>query len=158
MERAAKRVSDSRTEQIQIIMPEHINGTNRLFGGVLMQWIDVVAAVVARRHANSDVTTASVDRLEFRSPAHVNDTVILVGRMTHVGKTSMEVRVETFVEALSGARTLINRAYPVLVALDEAENPVTVPELVLESEEDRLEWEAGSRRRRLRKQRREENY
>lgn len=93
-----KKVSESKTEQIQILMPQHINGYKRLFGGVLMEWIDVVAGVVARRHANSEVTTASVDNLQFKSPAYVNSTIILIGKITYVGTTSMEVRVETFVE------------------------------------------------------------
>ena len=64
-----KKVSDSKTEQIQILMPEHINGFNRLFGGKLMEWIDVVAAVVARRHSGCNVTTASVDNLQFKAAA-----------------------------------------------------------------------------------------
>ena len=97
-ERPAKRVSDSRTEQIQILMPQHINGMGRLFGGQLVQWIDVVAAVVARRHSNAEVTTATIDNLMFEAPAYVNSTVILVGQVTYVGNTSMEVRVDTFVE------------------------------------------------------------
>ena len=75
-----KKVSESKTEQIQILMPQHINGYKRLFGGVLMEWIDVVAGVVARRHANSEVTTASVDNLQFKSPAYVNSTIILSGK------------------------------------------------------------------------------
>lgn len=153
-----KTVAESRTEQIQILMPEHINGTNRLFGGTLMEWIDVVAAVAARRHANSDVTTASVDTLEFKAPAHMNDTVILDARLTHVGRTSMEVRVDTFVEALDGTRTLINKAYLVLVAIDANEQPHEVPRLTLITDEDHEEWEAGARRHKLRKSRREENY
>ena len=118
-----KKVSESKTEQIQILMPQHINGYKRLFGGVLMEWIDVVAGVVARRHANSEVTTASVDNLQFKSPAYVNSTIILIGKITYVGTTSMEVRVETFVESLSGERKLVNRAYVVMVALDEHERP-----------------------------------
>ena len=56
-----KTVAQTRTEQIQILMPEHINGYKRLFGGKLMEWIDVVAAVAARRHSNRNVTTAAVD-------------------------------------------------------------------------------------------------
>ena len=68
-ERPLKRVEDSRTEQVQILMPEHINGTRRLFGGKLMEWIDVVAAVVARRHSGCEVTTASVDILQVRAAA-----------------------------------------------------------------------------------------
>jgi acyl-CoA hydrolase len=150
---APKRVSDSRTEQIQILMPAHINGYKRLFGGKLMEWIDVVAAVAARRHSNCEVTTACIDSLEFQSAAHVNSTIVLVGCITHVGKTSMEVRVDTFVESLKGERRLINQAYLVMVALDENEQPTPVPGLILETEEEKQEWEAAVQRRALRKQR-----
>ena len=90
-----KRVQDSRTEQIQILMPEHINGAGRLFGGKLVEWIDVVAGVVARRHSGSNVITAAIDNLQFKEGAYVNNTLVLVGRVTHVGRTSMEVRVDT---------------------------------------------------------------
>lgn len=158
MQRLQKRVSESRTEQIQILMPQHINGAKRLFGGVLMQWIDVVAGVAARRHANAEVTTASVDNLQFKSPAYVNSTLILIGTVTFVGRTSMEVRVDTFVEELDGQRKLINRAYVVMVALDEQDRPMEVPGLVLETDEERQEFEAGRRRNALRKQRRAENF
>lgn len=148
-----KRVCESRTEQIQILMPAHINGYKRLFGGKLMEWIDVVAAVVARRHANREITTACVDSLEFQSAAHVNSTIVLVGCITHVGKTSMEVRVDTFVESLAGERRRINRAYLVMVALDDNEQPTPVPGLILETDEEKQEWEAAIKRRALRKQR-----
>lgn len=153
-----KRVADSRTEQVQIIMPEHINGVNRLFGGKLVEWIDIVAGVVARRHCNRNVTTVSIDNLHFKAPAYVNSTVMLIGQITYVGRTSMEVRVDTFVEALEGSRQLINRAYLVMVALDEGEQPVEVPRLLLETEEEQQEWEAGKRRSQLRKQRRSERF
>lgn len=153
-----KKVSDSKTEQIQILMPEHINGFNRLFGGRLMEWIDVVAAVVARRHSGCNVTTASVDNLQFKAAAYINSTIFLSGQITYVGTSSMEVRVTTYVEQLNGLRQMINRAYLVLVALDENDNPVHVPGLILETDEERLEWEAGEKRRELRKQRRLEAY
>ena len=153
-----KPVSYSYTEQIQILMPSHINGSSRLFGGRLMEWMDIVAAVVARRHSGRDVTTACVDTLEFAAPAHVNDTILIIGRMTYVGRTSMEVRVETYTENREGLRRRINRAYFVLVAIDEAENPVEVPRLALETDEDRLEWENGKKRRELRRKRRAEHY
>lgn len=154
----SKRVSDSYTEQIQIVMPEHINGYNRLFGGKLMEWIDVVAGVVARRHSNRNVTTAAVDQLQFHAAAHVNSTIVLKGRITYVGSTSMEVRVDTVVESLDGSQSVINRAYLVLVALDEKERPVRVPRLIVETEEEQREWEAGERRAALRKQRKEERF
>ena len=147
----SKRVSDSKTEHVQILMPEHINGYGRLFGGKLVEWIDVVAGVVARRHSGRNVTTLYIDNLHFKAAAYVNDTVVLVGRVTYVGRTSMEVRVDTFVESLSREKRLVNRAYFVMVALDEDEKPVQVPGLIPETDEDRLEWEAGAQRTRQRK-------
>lgn len=153
-----KRVCDSYTEQIQILMPEQINGYGRLFGGKLVEWIDVVAGVVARRHSGCNVTTAAIDNLRFKSAAHVNSTIVIKGKMTYVGKTSMEVRVDTYVEDLSGERKVINRAYLVMVALDDNEHPTAVPRLILESDEERREWEAGEKRAALRKQRREERF
>ena len=156
--RPMKTVAESRTEQVQILLPEHINGYNRLFGGQLMQWIDVVAAVVARRHSNRNVTTASIDNLQFKAAAHVNDTVVLFGQITYVGRTSMEVRVQTYVEGMDGIRRLINRAYFVMVALDENEMPTPVPGILPETLEEKLEYEAGIKRNALRKQRREEQF
>ena len=155
---SAKKVSESATEHVQILMPGHINGYKRLFGGQLMEWIDVVAAVVARRHSSCNVTTASVDNLQFKAAAYANSTLVLKGRITHVGNTSMEIRVDTFVEDLDGAQKEINTAYLVLVALDENDNPAKVPPLLIETPEEQAEWGAGVRRHNLRKQRRAEDF
>ena len=146
-----KTADQSATSQVQILFPGDTNGFGRLFGGQLMQWIDVVAAVVARRHSNCNVTTAAVERLDFKAPAFANDTIVLDGRMTYVGRTSMEVRVNTFVEALDGKRSLINTAYLTLVAIDAHQNPVPVPGLELVTEQDRLLWAQGQARRQQRK-------
>lgn len=146
----AKTVKDSYTEQVQILNQSNINGFGRLFGGQLMQWIDVVAAVVARRHSEKNVTTILVDKLEFKKPARVNNTVVLQGYITYVGRTSMEICVKTYVESLSGVRTLINKAYVVMVALDENDNPVPVPELLLTTDEEKAEWEDAKRRKIMR--------
>ena len=158
MDRPLRRARDSYTEQVQIIMPQHVNGAQRLFGGQLMAWIDVAAAVAARRHAGRPVTTASVDELSFLHAANIDDTVVLAARVTYVGRTSMEVRVDTFVENLNGERHMINRAYLVLVALDENDHSTPVPPLLLETDEERAEWEAGKRRSELRKQRKAEQF
>lgn len=149
--RPMKTVGESLAEQVQIVMPGHCNADGRLFGGRLLEWIDVVAAVAARRHSGRNVTTAAVDNLQFRAAAHAGDTVLLRGRVTWVGRTSMEVRVDTFVEQLGGDRALINRAYLVLVAIDEEEKPAPVPGLYTIAPEERAEWEAGERRREQRR-------
>lgn len=147
-ERTMKRVQDSYTTQVQILTQANLNGYYRLFGGQLMSWMDIVAAVTARRHSGRNVTTACVADLEFRSPAHANDTVTLTGEIIFVGRTSMEVLVKAYVEHLSGERSLINEARFVMVALDENEKPAVVPGLILETEEQKALWaEAAARRK-----------
>ena len=153
-----KRVADSVVETVHVVRPNHLNSANRLFGGVLMQWIDEVAGIVAKRHAMTTVTTASVDNLRFLKGAYQNEMVVLVGRLTYVGKTSMEVRVDTYTENLSGERKVINRAYVVMVALDENDKPVAVPKLILETEAEKTEWEAAEKRREMRSQRKAEGF
>ena len=148
-----KRVSESRTEQVQILTQGVLNGYGRLFGGKLMEWIDIVAAVTARRHSGKNVTTAAVDSLEFTAPAYANDTVVLVGTVTYTGKTSMEVCVKTYIEKLSGERKLINKAYLIMVALDENEKPAEVPTLICETEEQEREFLEGCHRAQMRKRR-----
>ena len=154
----AKPARLSRTVQTQIVLNEHINGAGRLFGGRLMEWIDIVAGVATRRHSGRNVTTASVDTLSFKAPAYLNDTVSIEGVVTCTGRTSMEVRVDTYVEALDGQRSMINRAYLVLVALDAQGHPTPVPPLLAETDEEKAEQEAGLRRTALRKQRQKEQF
>ena len=133
-EMAKKRVKDSETEQSYLLMHRHINGYGRLFGGQLVAWIDELAGLVGRRHCGHEITTACIDNLNFKHPAFLNDTVVLVGRVTYVGRTSMEVRVDTYVEELAtGIRKMINRAYVVMVAIDENGRALPVPGLILES-------------------------
>ena len=146
----AKSVSDSRTQQVQILSQSTLNGYKRLFGGRLMEWIDVVAAVTARRHCNMNVTTAAIDKLVFKNPAHANDTVVLEGYITYAGKTSMEICVETCVEALDGSRTGINKAYLVMVAIDEDGKPAKVPPLIVETDEEKRRYEAAIKRKEIR--------
>ncbi len=153
-----KHVSDTMIEQVYQVRPEHLNGSGRLFGGRLMEWIDEVAGLVAMRHAQSNVITASVDNLKFIRGVYQGDLLVLIGKMTYVGHTSMEERVDTYVETLDGMRRPVNRAYLVQVAVDQKDKPVRVPGLIVETESEKAEWEAGIRRRAMRKQRKEEGF
>ena len=153
-----RKVSESVTETVHIVRPNHLNAASRLFGGVLMQWMDEIAALTAKRHTRTNVITASVDNLRFLKGAYQNDVIVIKGQMTYVGNTSMEVRVESFVERPDGERTLITCAYFTIVALDGNDKPTPVPQLILETEEERQEWENGKRRREVRKMRREEGF
>ena len=75
----SRKVSDSRVETVHIVRPNHLNAAGRLFGGMLMQWIDEVAALVAKRHT-PQMTTASVDNLSFLKELIHPDSVVIVGK------------------------------------------------------------------------------
>lgn len=153
-----KTVQDSITECTHIVIARHLNGANRLFGGQLMEWIDIVGGIVARRHSEHNVITAAIDNLQFKAGCHNNDIVLLIGKITYVGNSSMEVRVDTYVEGTDGVRKPINRAYLVLVAIDEQENTVRVPRLKITTEAEQAEWDGAIKRNEYRKIRRKEGF
>lgn len=153
-----KYVKDSLTEQTYLMRPKYLNEYGNLFGGELMAWIDEVASIVAMRHSESDITTAAVDNLNFKAGATINDVIVLRGKITYVGRTSMEVRVDTYVEDRHGIRKMINRAYLVMVAVDKNHVPVSVPGLYVETESEKAEWAGGEKRYELRKRRRKEGF
>lgn len=156
--RPAKKAADSLTEQQYLVCPSHINHYGRLFGGQLLKWIDELAGIVAMRHCGGTVTTAAIDNLQFQAPAYTGDMVVLRGMITSVGRSSMEVRVDTYREALDGSREMINRAYIDMVCINCKGQPEEVPALCVETEEQRLEQEAAQKRRQMRRLRRQEGF
>lgn len=157
--RPEKSITESMTEQIHLLRYEDINGENRLFGGKLVSWIDEVAGTVAKRHTGMRVTTASIDNLQFKQPARLDDLIVIIGHITYVGNKSMEVRVDTYVEALDGIRRPINRAYLTVVALDEHSAPCRIPYgIKIETESQKGDLEGALRRIELRRTRQKEGF
>ena len=98
-----------------------------------------------------NVTTASVENLTFLHGAYQNDMVVIKGKLTWVGTSSMEVCVDTYVETISGERDHINSARFMMVALDENDMPVRVPRLMLRTDEEHAAWSQAEERRQVRK-------
>ena len=99
-----------------------------------------------------------MDNLRFIRGAFQNDLVVLLARVTYVGNTSMEVRVDTYIEDFGGTRKPINRAYLTLVAVDDEGKPRKVPSILLETESEKAEWSAAEKRKELRIQRKKEGF
>jgi len=115
----------------------------------------VAGAMAAQRHSNKIVVTASIDSVEFKRPVRQGQIVILRAKVTWVGRTSMEVAVEVFSEDfMTGERKFTNKAYLTFVAVDQDGKPSEVCGLLLETDEDRREYEAAAKRRCERLQRR----
>ncbi|MCR5527318.1 MAG: acyl-CoA thioesterase [Lachnospiraceae bacterium] len=157
--RPSRTVEYSQIENLHVVRGEDINGTGRLYGGRLLSWIDETAATCAQRHSGLEITTASIDNLTFKRGAYTNDIVVLVAKVTYVGHTSMEVRVNTYVEDMDGYRHPINRAYLTYVAITRDGKPLPIPySLEITKENERIEWEAALKRRANRKHRSVEGF
>ena len=139
-------VQDSLTRQTRTLMYQDLNTRGKLYGGRLLEWIDMVAGITGRRYCGTEVTTAAIDKLDFLTAAKLGDILEIIGKVTYVGNTSFEVKVETYVDRQNGERERINRAYLVMVALDEEERSIRPPRLVLQNDEERLEYEAAEQR------------
>lgn len=139
----------SRCVMTQIVMPEHTNGpAGVMFGGVMMQWIDVCAGVAAMRHAGGSVVTASIDRLDFLTPVHVSEVVLLEAQVNFVSRTSMEVGCKVETEDMrSRKRRRTTKAYLTFVAVDGTGKPRVLPELMLCDDDDRRRNADAERRR-----------
>ena len=133
----------------QIVMPGHANGAaGVMFGGIMMQWIDVCSGVAAMRLAAGGVVTASIDRLDFIHPVHVGDVVNLSAQVNYASRTSMEVgcRVETE-DVRSGTRRYTTKAYLTFVAVDDHGQPREIRPLTLATPDDKRRWDQGAARR-----------
>lgn len=132
------------------MMPHQANGlrTPSVFGGVVMNMVDRCAALSAMRHARGQVTTLSIDRILFKEPIRVGELVEVRSRVVRVGRTSMSVLANVYAEHIaSGVRRHTNECWLTFVHLDDEGNPVPVPPLLLETDEDRLLSEVATRRR-----------
>jgi acyl-CoA hydrolase len=134
----AKTPRQSAVETRYILAPHQVNALGTAFGGVIMSWIDTVAAMVAQRHCNGVVVTASIDTISFKAPIHVGNHVILKASVNYVGNTSMEVGVQVSKEnPMTGENVRTVTAYLTFVHLDEHGTPKVVPRLVPETADEK---------------------
>jgi acyl-CoA hydrolase len=145
---AGKSVNHSQVIMSNVMLPQHANAAGNVHGGEIMKLIDSAAGVVAQRHARTNVVTARVDELEFLNPIRIGNVVTCYGKLTFVGRSSMEVSVNVTVEDVSRdepAKTAL-RAYLTFVSLDEKGKPQQVPSLELATEEERHLFQEGQQR------------
>ena len=146
-----RKVSESQSERSEIIFPSDSNALGNLFGGRLMQFIDLVGAVAASRHARAITVTASMDHLDFVAPVHVGDLLILKSSVNRAFRTSMEVGVKAMVEDVRMQKLRhVSSAYLTYVAVDREGCPLVVPQLICETDHQMRRYEDAGRRREMR--------
>ena len=134
---APKKATESAVEMRNLVMPNHTNPQNSIFGGVVMSWIDMAAAMVAERHSNRPVVTVHVDDISFKAPIRIGDHVLIKASINYIGNTSMLVGVKVFAEnPFTGITRHTTTAYLAFVALDDIGRPIKVRPVIPESEEE----------------------
>ena len=151
-----KDVSSSRTIMTQTVFPNDVNNNGSLYGGRLLDWIDMLGGIVAKKHCRSPIVTASIDSLNFLNPISQRDIVTLEAWVNYVGHTSMEIEVRVTSENPFTAETAKNcRAFLTYVAMDNRGRPKRVPSLILSNPEERTRFEQAKERRAERLRRRD---
>jgi acyl-CoA hydrolase len=143
----SKTASESAVETRFLVMPNDTNPQNSIFGGVVMSWIDMVAAMVAERHSNRPVVTVHVDDISFKAPIKIGDHVLIKASINYVGKTSMLVGVKVVAEnPFTGITRHTTTAYLTFVALDDIGRPIQIHGVIPETDDEKRRFVEGQAR------------
>jgi acyl-CoA hydrolase len=146
----AKTAKDSIAISTEIVLPNDTNTLGNLMGGRLLHWMDITAAISAYRHCSRIVVTASVNNVSFNQPIKLGDVVTLQAKVSRSFNSSMEVFIDVWVEDnMRQKKVKCNEAIYTFVAVDQLGNPIQVPELIPESEEEQQRFAGALRRRQL---------
>jgi len=143
-----RRVSETAHEYTELTLPNDANSLGTLFGGKLMQYVDIAAAISASRLARSHVVTASIDSMTFLRPIRIGQLVVLRSSVNRAFRSSMEVGVKVLVEDLiTGEQAHVSSAYLTFVAIDKDGNRINLPQVVPEGPVEERRFSAAGERR-----------
>lgn len=146
----SKTAKESVCVNTEIVLPNDTNVLGNLMGGRLLHWMDICSAISAHRHCGRIVVTASVNNVSFNQPIRLGEIVTLQAKVSRAFNSSMEVFIDVWVENNNtGEKKKCNEAIYTFVAVDQLGNPINIPELVPESEEEKNRFAGALRRRQL---------
>ena len=147
----AKSARESEVTMTEMVLPSDTNALGTIFGGKVMSWIDIAAAIAAQRHSRKIVVTASIDALHFVAPVKLGQVVHIKAAVNYAGRTSMEVGVRVDSEnPLTGEVSHTAKAYLTFVALDAGGKPTTIPQVIAETAEEKRRYQNAISRREAR--------
>lgn len=152
MTKIFKTPSESCVEMREMVMPNNANIHGTVFGGAVMSWIDIAAAMVASRHCGRPVVTAHIDDIDFYAPIKMGYHALIQASLNYVGKTSMIVGVKVTSEnPYTNESRVTTKAYLTFVALDDDGKPMEVPGLKPETEDEIRRFENAQKRVQMKK-------
>jgi len=150
IEKEAVEVSNS-----ELVFPTHTNHYGTIFGGRVLELMDMTAAMAAMRFAGEDTVTASIEAVDFKQPIKVGDIMEITARVIHTASTSLVVKVDVYkISKASPEKEFTCRGHVVFVAVDAGGKPIPVPKLKIATEEDERNWKTGEKIKEISKERR----
>jgi len=140
--------SDSAVEATHLVLPQDTNALGTAFGGKIMEWMDIAAAVAAGRHVAGPVVTVAVDDMHFSQPIRLGDVVVIHASVNHTGRTSMEVGVKVDREdSATLRREHCLSGYFTFVGVDKNGRPIPIPQLTPQTDSEKRRYENAELRR-----------
>jgi len=147
-----KTPNQTKSTMMEMVLPNDTNPLKNLMGGKVMHFMDIAGAIVAQKHSNCPVVTASVDNISFKKPIPLGSVVTIQAKITRAFSSSMEVRIDVYAEYIpNNEKFKSHEAYFTYVALNETtKKPTKVPSVIAETENEKKEYEKAATRRQLR--------
>ncbi|MEO3408556.1 acyl-CoA thioesterase [Mucilaginibacter sp. CAU 1740] len=122
-----ERIQEAESRIFKTVFPSDTNHYDTLFGGAAMAMMDEVAFITATRFTRKRMVTVSSDRIDFKKPIPAGTFIELVGKIAHIGNTSLKVSVEIYIEEMySFVREKAITGTFTFVAIDEHKHPISV--------------------------------
>ena len=143
--------SESQVEMTELVLPQHTNAFGTIFGGVVLSWIDIAAAICAQRHSERSVVTASIDAMHFLAPIRLGWIVNIKASVNFSSNSSCEVGVRITAEnPMTKELNHTATAYVTMVSLDSNGRPVSMPKLTPQTNDEIRRMSEAQQRRKQR--------
>lgn len=147
----SKSPSESATTMTELVLPSDTNALGTIFGGKVISWIDIAAAIAAGRHAKRVVVTASFDAVHFLAPVKLGHILHIKAMVNFASRTSMEIGVRVDSEnPITGEQMHTATAYTTFVALDDHGRPTPVPPVDARTPDEKRRFAEAQKRREAR--------
>ena len=145
-----RKASETLAISTEVVLPNDTNHVGNLFGGRLMQWMDLIASISAHRHCRRVVVTASVNNISFNKPIKFASIITLEAKVSRAFTSSMEIFIDVWVEdPTNGDKMKCNEAIYTFVAVDQNGSPLPMPDLIPETQLEKERYDGALRRRQL---------
>ena len=143
MSKRDKKKSTVATRKL-IVFPNDTNDYGTMYGGRLIEMMDMTGGICARRFCSLKVVTASIEDMQFVKPVNRGDIIEIKSEVIYTGRTSLLIKTKVTKEGYNEEKDICARGYFVFVAIDDKGKPTEVPELTVRTKKEKRNQQIGA--------------